>query len=260
MWKFARAWLACGLAVVALSATDADADRIVIRSSSSSILEFELTNFYGAEGHTTRVLSFLAPSATADADLLVIASPLSPLAPTEVAAVLEHLAEGRRIAIFGDYADWSPLLLTSINTTLTSLGSAYRQTSESHAGGGTATAANGQLPAHPLTDGVSGIFLAAFGTIAGVGAGEAFLLGPDLSDVIGAEESLRGGRLVLVLDTAVAGNDQFLRNMLEPVGGTPIPEPGTFALLVAAAGLGLALRRRSGVRPRGRAAARSSGS
>lgn len=246
MWRSVRTLFAGVVAVVALIATEADADTIVIRDSTVSGGAWAdiLNDFYSGDGHTSSIEAAFTASNTAGADLLLLPAPVTALSGAEIDAIVDHLAAGHRVAIFGDYAAWSGLLVSTINATLNSLGSAYSQTSFSFIQGGSATPSNGQLPAHPLTAGIASIFFSAFGSIAGVGAGEAFLLAPDLSTVIGAEEHLGGGSLVLALDMSLTGSSPFLGNLLGPVTGTPIPEPGTLGLLVAAAGSGIALRRR----------------
>jgi hypothetical protein len=90
-------------------------------------------------------------------DLLVIALPTSAFSPAEITAMRSVLNQGGNLFLIGDNSGFSTNN-NIINNALADLGSEIRITNTfDDSGSFVATTANGQMIAHPLTQGAAGL-------------------------------------------------------------------------------------------------------
>jgi hypothetical protein len=220
-----------------------------------------ISNFYsGTAGNTSSVVAGQLDTVNlAGVNLLWAVQPADAYTAAELTAMAGFLSGGGRIAFMGEHGSFAPDENLRINAALTYLGVNVQIVNTIvDSGFRSASVADGQIKAHPLTTGVNFYQYAAFAPLT-VGAGaETLMTGEDnTSDVMMAYQNVGRGSVFLITDQNVFdnapnwsgnfNNARMFENLLS--GNTnnpnnPIPEPTSLALVALALAGAAAARRR----------------
>lgn len=219
-----------------------------------------INNFYnGLSGHTSTISNGQLDSIDlTGVDLLWAVQPGDNYTSAELDAMSAFLGAGGRIAFMGEHGSFAPQQNTRINTALAFLGSTIAVNNSVLDGGfRTASVADGQIVAHPLTAGVASYHYAAFAPLLISGSAVALMYGEEefngAPSVMMAYQNIGAGSVFMITDqnvwdeapdwNGVYGNGQMFTNLLA-AETIDLPEPASAALLgLGVAGL-LAARRR----------------
>lgn len=204
-----------------------------------------INNFYNGLPDTTSTIltGTLDTNDLSSFELLWAVQPADSYTPAEIAKMASFLAGGGRIAFMGEHGGYAPNENARIAAAIALLGGHITiNVDYPDSGYHNATVANGQILSHDLTENVNTYNYACFASLNLSGPAEALMLGSDLVAVMMAYENIGSGSIFLITDQNVwdnvynyTGNDNavmFENLLLADTGAPPVPEPGTFVLLV----------------------------
>lgn len=182
--------------------------------------------------------------------------PASAYSASDLTVLKDFMNDGGRIAFMGEHGGYAPAEDARIAAAVAALGGSIGINVDAPDGGfHDATVANGQIFANSLTAGVNTYNYACFASLALTGTAQALMVGTDHSQVMMAYQTVGAGSIFLITDQNVwdhvyastNDNKEMFENLLSAYVAPSVPEPGTYALLVAGLGvLGFLARRRQG--------------
>lgn len=217
-----------------------------------------VNNFYNSYGgnHSTITTQAVSSINFAGVDLFWSIQPRNGYSAADLLAMSNYLAGGGRIAFMGEHGAFTPTQNNNINTALMALGATMVIRNTVLDGGyQTASKANGQIFDTPIMAGVNSLEYAAFAPITLWGSAQALVEGKDLSSVLMAYQGIGAGGIFVVTDQNIwdnsatlwanHDNETLLSRMVSGQVTAPVPEPATWAMMIAGFGaVGYALRRR----------------
>lgn len=250
---------------VAIAAPVPAAQAAEVRVFGEALSGFNLStvnNFYnGVPGNNSSILAALTPGSLDGVGLLWATQPADAYTASELSVMTSFLAGGGRIAFMGEHGTFAPQQNIRINAALTALGADIQIVNQIvDSGFRTASVADGQILANPLTAGVSTYEYAAFAPLTISGTAQALMVGENNpNDIMMAFQNIGAGSIFLITDQNVWDNSpnwpggfnnaRMFENLLVANTGAPppvaVPAPAGFALF----GMGLlglvAVRRRA---------------
>jgi hypothetical protein len=210
-----------------------------------------LNNFYNSfGGHTSTIgAGPISGLNLVGVDLLWAVQPAAAYSAADIATMQSFLGGGGRIAFMGEHGQFLPNENNRINAALTALGSTMQIINTLvDPTFRTATVANGQILAHPLTAGVNSYSYAAFAPLSISGTAQVLMRGQDNpNDIMMAFQNIGAGSIFLITDQNVwdnaanlwpdHDNEILFSNLVAgrtTVGG--IPEPASWAMLICGFG------------------------
>jgi len=223
-----------------------------------------INNVYNglADTNSTILSNPLAGGDLAGVDLFWAVQPADAYTQNELNIMQDYLGNGGRIAFMGEHGGFTPLENNRINDALAFLGVDIQIVNDTlDPSDRVATVGDGQILAHPLTEGVNSYRYAAFAPLDVSGTAQSLMLSEDLNSTMMAFQNVGPGSVFLITDQNVfdssrltgSDNERMFENLLSGNTGTPpadpeptpIPEPVTATLsLIALGGLGLSATRR----------------
>lgn len=214
-----------------------------------------INNFYdGLADHSSSIAAGnLDTVDLSGTDLLWAVQPANAYTADELNTMSSFLAGGGRIAFMGEHGSFTPTENDNINSALTALGADISiNNTILDTGFRTASVGDGQILAHPLTQGVNSYKYAAFAPLSISGDAVALMLGEEPyqgdDSVMMAFQNIGAGSVFLITDQNVWDNSPtwnnsfdnatMFENLLEAatvIEPPRIPEPASVLLL----GLGL---------------------
>jgi hypothetical protein len=215
-----------------------------------------INNFYNGIANTTSTIAGgqLDTLDLTGVDLLWATQPADDYTAAELGVMASFLAGGGRLAFMGEHGGFSPSQNLRINGALGALGANITINNVMvDPGLRSASVADGQILAHPLTTGVNTYTYAAFAPLALSGTAQALMLGEALDTVMMAYQNIGPGSIFLITDQNVwdgqpggwpgFDNGRMFENLLlgDTVAPPAVPEPASMALMgVGLVGLALA--------------------
>lgn len=224
-----------------------------------------INNFYNSIGHTSVIGSGTLDTINlTGTKLLWAVQPADAYTAAELNTMHNFLQGGGRIAFMGEHGFYAPDENDRINAAISFLGGSITiQNLAPDAGFRSASVADGQILANPLTEGVLTYQYACFAPLILSGSAEALMHGEDdPTQIMMAYQVVGNGSIFLITDQNVWDNEssdwpgfnnhRMFENLLSAtVPGQPtvdnpgaVPEPSTYGLIGAVALVGLAAVRR----------------
>lgn len=217
-----------------------------------------ISNFYDGLADThAAVIDTLSTANLSGVQLLWAVQPGSDYSTNDISVMKGFMNTGGRIAFLGEHGTYAPMEDARIATGVTKLGGSIGINVDfPDAGFHDATVGNGQILANPLTAGVNTYNYACFASLVLGGNAQALMVGTDHNQVMMAYQTVGAGSIFLITDQNVwdnvqsTGNDNkvMFENLLAanvvPSVPTSVPEPESFAMLLAGLGLVSAVARR----------------
>jgi hypothetical protein len=221
-----------------------------------------ISSFYTSIGHTAVLATGQLDTVNlAGVNLLWATQPADAYTVGELSAMQTFLNGGGRIAFVGEHGTFAPQENNRINAAVSFLGGHIAiQNLSPDAGFRTASVADGQILASPLTAGVNTYQYACFAPLVLSGGAHALMRGEDNpAQIMMAYEVIGNGSIFLITDQNVWDNEPtnwdgfdnatMFANLLTatvpglpPIGGA-VPEPSAYGMIGTCALVGLALRR-----------------
>ena len=172
-----------------------------------------------------------------------------------------YLAGGGRIAFMGEHGTFGAAQNTRINSALSFLGATIQINNIIvDSGYRSASVADGQIKTDPLTAGVNTYQYAAFAPLVTSGTAQTLMVGEDNSnDIMMSFQNIGAGSVFLITDQNVwdnaatlwgsFDNEVLFQNLVQASTTGAVPEPATWAMMLAGFGMvGFAVRRRQSVK------------
>lgn len=260
--KIVHMFFALGLlfASSAYAATD-----VVVYGEDLGATKGRIDHFYdNLAGHSSNLVASGVQLNTVNLTgikLLWATQPADSYTAAELNTMSSFLAGGGRIAFMGEHGSFAPNENNRINAALSFLGASISINNVIHDSGfRTASVGDGQILAHALTTGVNTYQYAAYAPLTISGSAQALMIGENQPSVMMAYQNIGPGSIFLITDQNVWDNEpsnwgntfdngRMFENLLSGTTGAPppppIPEPETYALMLAGLGLlGFVARRR----------------
>jgi hypothetical protein len=253
------------LLTVLLSACASFANAGVVTVWGEALSGFSLStinNFYnGTPGNTSSIATGQLDTVNlTGVNLLWATQPADSYTTAELNTMASFLAGGGRIAFLGEHGSFAPNQNLRINAALGFLGSTIAiNNTILDSGFRSASVGDGQILSHPLTAGVNTYQYAAFAPLTISGTAQALMRGEDPflgnPSIMMAYQNIGAGSIFLITDQNVWDNSPtwpggfnnavMFQNLLNASTNNAVPEPETFALLMAGFGLmGFARRKK----------------
>lgn len=248
MKKFLMALAVAGLTVASSAAMAASRNVAVFgdRYSLNTISSF----YDGLADTDSSVISNLNAASLSGVQLLWAVQPADAYSGAELTVMKNFMDGGGRIAFMGEHGSYAPAENARIVSAVSSLGGSIGiNTDYPDAGFHDATVGNGQILNHSLTSGVSTYNYACFASLVLGGSAEALMVGTNHNQVMMAFQRVGAGSIFMITDQNVWDHVNASTNdnkvMFENLLTAPVPEPETYAMLLAGLGLmGTIARRR----------------
>lgn len=251
--KRVLASLGIALSAMVHSPASVAADVVVWGESPFGVDLSAIAQFYDAFPTHTGVVATgqLNTISLAGIELLWAVQPSDSYTAAELATMSSFLAGGGRIAFMGEHGTIAPNQNNRISAALAALGSTISiQNTVVDAGFRSASVADGQILAHPLTTGVNTYRYAAFAPLLVSGTAEVLMRGEENPlNIMMAYQNIGAGSVFLITDQNVwdnvgswgsFDNARMFENLLIGDTGAP-PSPNQVPAPSALASIGLGL-------------------
>lgn len=213
-----------------------------------------IDSFYdGIADTNSEVISSLSSSNLAGVQLLWAVQPAQDYSSADITVMKEFMNSGGRIAFMGEHGNYAPSENARIASAVSALGGSIGiNTDMPDAGSHQATVSNGQVLSNSLTAGVNTYDYACFASLVLGGNAQALMVGSNHSQVMMAYQTVGAGSIFLITDQNVwddvystsNDNNVMFQNLLSATVTPSVPEPESYALLLAGLGVLSAVARR----------------
>ena len=213
-----------------------------------------ISSFYdGLVDTDAAVIGSLSAANLSGVQLLWAVQPGSAYSASDVVVMKNFMNTGGRIAFMGEHGGYAPQENARISAAVSALGGSIGINTDFPDGGfHDATVGNGQILSNTLTAGVTTYNYACFASLVLGGNAQALMVGTDHSQVMMGYQTVGAGSIFLITDQNVwdnvyaSSNDNkvMFENLLSATVVPSVPEPETYAMLLAGLGLMGAVARR----------------
>lgn len=217
-----------------------------------------ISTFYnGLTDTAANVIGTLDTSNLTGVQLLWAVQPAKDYSVSDISVMKGFMNGGGRIAFLGEHGSYAPDEDARIATGVAALGGSIGINVDAPDGGfHDATVGNGQILVNPLTTGVNTYNYACFASLVLGGNAQALMVGTNHNQIMMAYQTVGAGSIFLITDQNVwdnvnaSTNDNkvMFENLLSANVVPSVPEPETYAMLLAGLGLIGGLARRSKVK------------